>query len=94
MLFPSSIQCLDSNPQTSEHESPPIITRPGLPPRFLSSFNQRIFIFQLGTAQSLACIIVNCVSLFCFKEYFSGRIQIREYPMTHLTFFRQIEILN
>ena len=28
----SSIRCWDSNPQPSEHESPPIITMPGLPP--------------------------------------------------------------
>ena len=36
---PSSIQCLDSNPQPSEHESPPITTRPGLP-----SFQLQLFI--------------------------------------------------
>ena len=29
---PSSIQCQDSNSQPLEHESPPITTRPGLPP--------------------------------------------------------------
>ena len=28
--YPSSIQRRDSNPRTSEHESPPITTRPGL----------------------------------------------------------------
>ena len=28
---PSSIQCQDSNPQPSEHEPPPITTRPGFP---------------------------------------------------------------
>ena len=28
----SSIRCRDSNPRPSEHESPPITTRPGLPP--------------------------------------------------------------
>ena len=28
----SSIQCWDSNPLPLEHESPPITTRPGLPP--------------------------------------------------------------
>ena len=28
---PSRIQCWDSNPWPSEHESPPITTRPGLP---------------------------------------------------------------
>ena len=32
MLWPSSIRRQDSNPQPSEHDSPPIITRPGLPP--------------------------------------------------------------
>ena len=29
---PSSIWCRDSNPQPSEQESPPLTTRPGLPP--------------------------------------------------------------
>ena len=29
---PSSIQCWDLNPRRSEHESPPITTRPGLLP--------------------------------------------------------------
>ena len=29
---PLGIQCWDMNPQPSEHESPPINTRPGLPP--------------------------------------------------------------
>ena len=29
---PSSIKCWDSNPRPSEHESPPITTRPGLRP--------------------------------------------------------------
>ena len=29
--FPSSIQCWDLNLQSSERESPPITTRPGLP---------------------------------------------------------------
>ena len=36
---PSSIQCRDLNPRRSEHESFPITTRPGLPPKFtISSF--------------------------------------------------------
>ena len=29
---PSSVQCWDSSSQPSEHESPPITTRPGFPP--------------------------------------------------------------
>ena len=32
---PSSIRCRDSNPRPLECESPPITTRPGLPPRLL-----------------------------------------------------------
>ena len=38
---PSSIQSQDSNPQSLEHESPPITARPGLPPScrlFLQTF--------------------------------------------------------
>ena len=31
-IFLSSIQCQDLNPRPSECESPPITTRPGLPP--------------------------------------------------------------
>ena len=32
MSCPSSIRCRDSNPRPLERESPPITTRPGLPP--------------------------------------------------------------
>ena len=34
----SSIRYRDSNPRPSEHESPPITTRPGLPPKFANMF--------------------------------------------------------
>ena len=33
-----SIKCWDSNPEPQKHESPPITTRPGLPPSYLSSY--------------------------------------------------------
>ena len=33
-----SIQCWDSNPRPLEHESPPITTRPGLPPKLFITF--------------------------------------------------------
>ena len=33
---PSSIRCWESNPRSSEHESPPITTRPGLPPYLIT----------------------------------------------------------
>ena len=32
MSCPPSVRCRDSNPQPSKFESPPITTRPGLPP--------------------------------------------------------------
>ena len=35
---PSSIRCRDSNSQPLASESPPITTRPGLPPFLMSSF--------------------------------------------------------
>ena len=38
---PYSIQCYDLNPIPPEHESPPITTRPGLPPQGLQFFNAR-----------------------------------------------------
>ena len=43
---PSSILCRDSNPWPSEHESPPITTRPGLTPSksYLLSFDQQLSI--------------------------------------------------
>ena len=43
MSTPSSIRCRDSNPWSLERESPPITTRPGLPPyrNFIISARQR-----------------------------------------------------
>ena len=40
---PSSIWCWDSNPRPSGDESPPITTRPGLPPKPGPSFKLTIF---------------------------------------------------
>ena len=38
MLWPSSIRRLDFNPRPLEHKSPPITTRPGLPPTLFNVF--------------------------------------------------------
>ena len=53
---PSSIQCWDSNPQPSEHESAPITTRPGLPPQTTLCL-RRIFVklFQLSLLPDGRC---------------------------------------
>ena len=40
-LCPSSIQHWDSNPLPLEHESPPITTRPGLPPHEATDLMQQ-----------------------------------------------------
>ena len=48
---PSSIRCWDSNPRPSEHESPSITTRPGLPPLSLLrlfAYLLRCCYFNLG----------------------------------------------
>ena len=42
MSCPPSIQCWDLNPRTSEHESPPITTRPGLPPNMSQLFSKAL----------------------------------------------------
>ena len=39
MLWPSSIWRWDSNPRPSERKSPPMTTRPGLPPTAVKSYN-------------------------------------------------------
>ena len=40
---PSSIRYWDLNPQPSEHESPPLTTRPGLPPTRISYITENLF---------------------------------------------------
>ena len=45
---PSSIRCRDSNPRPLEHESPPITTRPGLPPSFIYSYNLIKWLCDIG----------------------------------------------
>ena len=48
ILCSSSIWCRDSNPQSLEHQSPPLTTRPGLPPncrKYLSTSNYFLFCF-------------------------------------------------
>ena len=71
-----SIQCQDSNSQPSEHESPPITTRPGLPP----SINICLCIWQpklyLGTRRLIFCIAKNTIGFadgFCTKFCERGR---------------------
>ena len=44
---PSSVQCWDSNPQPSRHESPHITTRPGLPRPVLNVLSSFQSVFHL-----------------------------------------------
>ena len=50
MLWPSGIRRRDSNPRPSDHESPPIATRPGLPP----SINE-LFAMNLILKKCIVC---------------------------------------
>ena len=43
---PSSIQCWDSNPRPLGRESPPITTRPGLPSKFILSYESSVQILN------------------------------------------------
>ena len=55
---PSSIQCRDSNSQPLEHESPPITTRPGLPPQeicFTRSLNSFKLFFRSRASLANSC---------------------------------------
>ena len=49
MSCPSSIQCWDLNSRPLKHESSPITTRPGLPPKFLLT---QVFHVQIDNGQS------------------------------------------
>ena len=60
MSCPSSIQCQNLNPWPSEHESPPITTRPGLPSKSLHfSLYVNIFVHCLN---KLAIILLGRIS--------------------------------
>ena len=66
---PSSKRWWDSNPRPSGHESPPIITRPGLPPSvFYSSFTL-LFV----------CRICHLLMLYRFNDN-----HLQEYYLIHL----------
>ena len=49
---PSSMWCQDSNSQPMEHESPPITTRPGLPPPWANFFG--------------SVVVKECLKMICF----------------------------
>ena len=53
---PSSIWCWDSKPRPSEHESPPITTRPGLPPKVVKLFVMLIAIKLTLRSDRMFCL--------------------------------------
>ena len=63
---PSNIRWWDSKPQPSGHESPPITTRAGLPPKFWLIFYLLLFSVTLTLCR---WIMVS----FCLTLYFVGR---------------------
>ena len=60
---PSSIWCRDSNSQPLELESPPITTRPGLPPhKFVCHFLTEKLDSTLGNGNSYAIPVANVIN--------------------------------
>ena len=72
-IWPSSIQWRDSNPQPSEHEHPPITTRPGLPLNCLVHTEMDLFILHYLTKNIIFVCNLNWNKsyrlLFCCKIY-------------------------
>ena len=64
---PSSIRCRDSNSQPSDYESPPLTTKPGLPPQTVCFISKIIFFnILLGANSGLFFIYFTfCSSNFC-----------------------------
>ena len=71
---PSSIWCWDLNPQHSVHESPPITTRPGLPP------NVKHFCFIILLASRV------CIRNFQFRETALRCLRLSLYTMFYGNF--------
>ena len=59
MSCPSSIWHRDSNPRPLEHESPPITTRPGLPP------TAQLFVISLQTVSMLPYLCIQTQWIEC-----------------------------
>ena len=70
---PSSIRCWDSNLQPLEHESPPITTRPGLPPYgavFVAQLVEQLHLrFKSSHWHFLFSVSVNCIEKTKIQRY-------------------------
>ena len=84
MSSPSSIRCRDSNPRPLDRESPPITTRPGLPPlRYLFKYIGFGVCLEMGLKQLNACSID-------FISLGSGSISTNNYPNSSCLYIDQI----
>ena len=91
---PSSIQCWNSNPWPSEHESPPVTTRPGLPPTgsitLFANLTQMLRKMQFKCYFCLSCLVmqIRTVSLFFSVEQQRKAVQkVFNFSSTLLTSF-------
>ena len=75
----SSIQCWDSNPQPLEHESPPITTSPGIPPKILNILSVA---FQLSHHEADNCRQISFSQLTIFSVTRFG--YLLNFPLTNV----------
>ena len=77
---PSSIWCQDSNPQPLEHESPPITTRPGLPPSTWKMFEEELDTKNNLRAgkQFLGTIFTSPCKYTSLGRYLHGRFKVKK----------------
>ena len=57
--YPSSIHCRDSNSRPLEQESPPITTRPGLPPILIQQLSSTLGSMILSTSEGATKVVLH-----------------------------------
>ena len=71
---PSSIRCWDSNPRPLEHESPPMTTRPGLPPsthHSLMSVSRKAMSSSRSPSRTFWSFLFFCLFIFLASFHFA-----------------------
>ena len=83
MSFPSGIWCRDLNPRPSEHEPPPITTRPGLPFVTISRWSKFWLLLKLRKSNKKILIKrgmnENLLFFFDMKITFQGKKILRQF---------------
>ena len=96
---PSNIRHQDSNSQPTDYESPPLTTRPGLPPlKLVVGFSECVYKFKSGvrlcSRKSLSCVCISQMwQLFKLWRRCTGKKErVREKTSSKFSF--QLEFLS